>query len=696
MRRVIKRSGQEVSFNEKKPLKAIQAANAECGSLLRTSTIEKIIGELMDWYKEQNRQVHVEEIQDWIERRLTKENYDVGRAYIRYRYERQINREGFTDLEKKILAIVDDVSEEATQENANKNVRLNSTKRDYIAGTVSRQMVRKMHSKEFNAACDEGAIHDHDQDYTIEHMFNCCLVNLKDMLENGTVINGVKIETPHTFSTACNVSTQITVPVASNQYGGQSISLAHITKYVDATRNYYRNLGFENEQLESLIADDIKRGVQIIQYQINTFATSNGQAPFVTLFMYLGECENELHKQDTIRVIKEVLKQRMRGVKNKDGEYEPVTFPKLILVESDELEEKYSDLEDLAAECISRTMVPDIISEKKMFELKDGHCFPVMGCRSALSPWSEDPEKYYGRFNKGVVSVNLPYVALKSKCDVDKFWKLLDYYCELAYEGLVWKYERLRGVSSDCSPVHFNYGALARLPEHATIDSLLVGGYSTSSLGYAGCAETIKALYGETILSDSGKEHQREIMQFLNDKCDEWNERIYLGFGVYGTPLESTTDKFARALKKFPKIEGVNDHGYVTNSYHYPVTEKVDAFTKLKDEAVFQDLSTGGAISYVELPDMSNNLEAVKTLMHFIRDNIMYAEMNLHINTCHVCGGHDLRLDNVEGKLLWTCHDCGNRDHDRMTTIVRVCGYLSKGEMNQGRLGDINDREFHL
>ena len=649
--------------------------------------------------------------------------YALARAYITYRYERSLVRQANT-TDDTIMSLINCTNELANQENSNKNPQINSVMRDYMAGEVSKDLTRRMLlPKEIVDAHDAGIIHFHDADYYAQRMHNCDLVNLEDMLENGTVISGTMIERPHSFSTACNIATQIIAQVASNQYGGQSISLAHLAPFVQVSREKFdRQVRTEMEEygisateeqihqlVERRVDDEINRGVQTIQYQVVTLLTTNGQAPFVTVFMYLGEAKNEQEKKDLAKIIEEVLKQRIAGVKNEVGVAVTPAFPKLIYV----LEEQnihpdspYYYLTELAAKCTAKRMVPDYISEKKMLELKvdengEGHCYTCMGCRSFLTPYV-DPEtgkpKYYGRFNQGVVTINLVDVALSSRGDMDKFWEIFDDRLELCHRALMCRHNRLRGTLSDAAPILWQYGALARLKKGETIDKLLYGGYSTISLGYAGLYECVKYMTGKSHTDPEGEPFALKVMQHMNDKCKEWKEMHNIDFSLYGTPLESTTYKFAKCLQsRFGVIPGITDKGYITNSYHVHVGEEISAFDKFAFESKFQALSPGGAISYVEVPDMQNNIPGVMAIIKFIYDNIMYAELNCKSDYCQVCGyDGEIQIVEDDGKLIWKCPMCGNTDQNKMNVARRTCGYIGTQYWNQGRTEEIRDRVTHV
>ncbi|MCI9461040.1 MAG: anaerobic ribonucleoside-triphosphate reductase, partial [Oscillibacter sp.] len=649
--------------------------------------------------------------------------FEVAKNYVTYRYTRSLVRRSNT-TDDRILSLIECCNEEAKQENSNKNPVVNSTQRDYMAGEVSRDLSeRLLLPKEIVEAHQEGIIHFHDSDYFAQHMHNCDLVNLEDMLQNGTVITGTLIERPHSFATACNIATQIVAQVASNQYGGQSISLAHLAPFVDVSRKKLRviverelkEIGviLDEDSLSKLVEtrlrEEVRGGVQTIQYQVLTLLTTNGQAPFVTVFMYLGEAKNEQERKDLALIIEETLEQRYEGVKNEDGVWITPAFPKLIYVlEEDNIREDapYWYLTKLAAKCTAKRMVPDYISEKKMLELKvdkngEGHCYTCMGCRSFLTPYV-DPEtgkpKYYGRFNQGVVTINLPDVALSSGGNIEKFWEIFEERLELCHQALLCRHERLKGTPSDVAPILWQYGACARLKKGEPIDKLLYGGYSTISLGYAGLYECVKYMTGKSHTDPSATPFALEIMETMNAACRKWKAEHNIDFSLYGTPLESTTYKFAKCLqRRFGIVEGINDKGYITNSYHVHVTEQINAFDKLKFEAQFQHLSPGGAISYVEVPDMQNNLEAVLQVMKFIYDNIIYAELNTKSDYCQVCGWDgEIQIEEEHGKLVWKCPKCGNTDQDKMNVARRTCGYIGTQYWNQGRTQEIRDRVLHL
>lgn len=726
MIRVIKRDGKEVEFRKENIKECIEKANSESISNGESGIEENVISELVDKIDNictrKKRSVSVEEIQDIVETELMKKHYyEVAKRYIRYRHKRELARK-INTTDDQIMSLINLQNEEIKQENSNKNPILIPTQRDYIAGEVSKDITKRvLLSQDIIDAHNEGIIHFHDMDYFIQPSHNCDLVNLEDMLQNGTVISGTMIEKPHSFSTACTITTQIIAQVASNQYGGQSISLTHLAPFVQKSREKIRKdvekevkymqgkiLGIDQFKIDQIIEqrvkEEIKRGVQTIQYQVVTLMTTNGQSPFVTIFMYLNEAKNEQEKHDLALIIEEVIKQRYQGTKNEKGVWITPAFPKLIYVlEEDNISEdsKYFYLTELAAKCTAKRLVPDYISEKIMKELKNENCFPVMGCRSALSPWKDGDDKYkfYGRFNKGVVTINLPDVALSSKKDMTTFWSIFDERLELCHKALIKRYERLKGTISDVAPILWQYGALARLEKGETIDKLLTGGYSTISLGYAGLCECVKYMTGKSHTDTSVTSFAIEIMKHMNDKCDEWNEELYLGFGIYGSPIESTTYRFAKCLqKRFGIVDGVTDKNYITNSYHVHVTEPIDAFSKLKFESQFQALSTGGAISYVEIPNMQNNIPAVIELLKYIYNNIMYAELNTKSDYCQVCS-YDGEIEIVEDeskKLIWKCPNCGNTDEKKLNVARRTCGYVGSNFFNQGRTQEIKERFIHL
>ena len=719
---IIKRNGQEMSFDMTKIKNAILKANNsvdEGQKHLTSEQIDQITADVTEKCKKLSRAVGVEEIQDLVEMGIMQKGaFEVAKNYITYRYRRQLARQ-INNTDKKIFAIIDGQNEEIKQENSNKNPTINSVQRDYMAGEVSKDLTRRfLLPPHIWKAHEEGLIHFHDADYFAQRMHNCDLVNLEDMLQNGTVISNVLIEKPHSFSTACNIATQIVAQVASNQYGGQSISLAHLAPFVDISRKKFRKeveeelklIGQENNKdlvekmTENRVRQEINKGVQTIQYQMITLMTTNGQTPFVTEFLYLGEAKNQQEKDDLALIIEETLNQRYQGVKNEQGVSITPAFPKIIYVlEEDNIhpQSKYYYLTKLAAKCTAKRLVPDYISEKKMKELKEGNCFPVMGCRSALSPWKDENGKYkfYGRFNQGVVTINLVDVALSSGKDFDKFWKIFDERLDLCYQALMVRHNRLKGTLSDVAPILWQHGAIARLKSGEKIDKLLYGGYSTISLGYAGLYECVKYMTGKSHTDPSATPFALEVMKYMNKACDKWKKETNIGFSIYGTPLESTTYKFAKCLqKRFGMIEGVTDKNYITNSYHVHVCENINAFDKLKFESQFQALSTGGAISYVEVPNMQDNLEAVMQVIRFIYDNIMYAELNTKSDYCQVCG-YDGEIQIVEddaGKLVWECPNCKNRDQTKMNVARRTCGYIGSQFWNQGRTQEIRDRVLHL
>ena len=730
---VIKRNGSEVTFDITKIIAAITKANESVDESIRMTPmqIQRIAESVEFSCLKMNRSPSVEEIQDLVEYQIMAHGaFEVAKNYVTYRYTRSLVRRSNT-TDEKILSLIECCNEEAKQENANKNPVVNSTQRDYMAGEVSRDITERiLLPQEIVEAHREGIIHFHDADYYAQHMHNCDLVNLEDMLQNGTVITGTLIERPHSFATACNIATQIVAQVASNQYGGQSISLTHLAPFVEVSRQKIRKIveaemasigadpGAEKitELVETRLREEIRRGVQTIQYQVVTLLTTNGQAPFITVFMYLGEAENEREKKDLAMIIEEMLLQRYQGVKNEDGVWVTPAFPKLIYVlEEDNITEDapYWYLTELAAKCTARRMVPDYISEKKMRELK-GDVYTCMGCRSFLTPdrftdagignianagnYEPGKHKYYGRFNQGVVTINLPDVALSSGGNLDKFWKIFEDRLELCHRALQCRHERLKGTTSDAAPILWQYGALARLKKGETIDKLLYNGYSTISLGYAGLYECVKYMTGKSHTDPSATPFALSIMQKMNDKCAEWKKAENIDYSLYGTPLESTTYKFAKCLqRRFGIIEGITDKGYITNSYHVHVTEEINAFDKLKFEAQFQHLSPGGAISYVEVPDMQNNIPAVLEVMKFIYNNIIYAELNTKSDYCQVCGWDgEIQIVEDNGKLIWKCPKCGNTDQDKMNVARRTCGYIGTQFWNQGRTQEIRDRVLHL
>ena len=730
---VIKRNGSEVTFDITKIIAAITKANESVDESIRMTPmqIQRIAESVEFSCLKMNRSPSVEEIQDLVEYQIMAHGaFEVAKNYVTYRYTRSLVRRSNT-TDEKILSLIECCNEEAKQENANKNPVVNSTQRDYMAGEVSRDITERiLLPQEIVEAHREGIIHFHDADYYAQHMHNCDLVNLEDMLQNGTVITGTLIERPHSFATACNIATQIVAQVASNQYGGQSISLTHLAPFVEVSRQKIRKIveaemasigadpGAEKitELVETRLREEIRRGVQTIQYQVVTLLTTNGQAPFITVFMYLGEAENEREKKDLAMIIEEMLLQRYQGVKNEDGVWVTPAFPKLIYVlEEDNITEDapYWYLTELAAKCTARRMVPDYISEKKMRELK-GDVYTCMGCRSFLTPdrftdagignianaknYQPGKHKYYGRFNQGVVTINLPDVALSSGGNLDKFWKLFEERLELCHKALQCRHNRLKGTPSDAAPILWQYGALARLKKGETIDKLLFNGYSTISMGYAGLYECVKYMTGKSHTDPAATPFALSIMQKMNDKCAEWKKAENIDYSLYGTPLESTTYKFAKCLqRRFGIIDGITDKGYITNSYHVHVSEKISAFDKLKFESQFQQLSPGGAISYVEVPDMQDNIDAVLSVMKFIYDNIIYAELNTKSDYCQECGWDgEIEIVEEEGKLIWRCPNCGNTDQDKMNVARRTCGYIGTQFWNQGRTQEIRDRVLHL
>ena len=726
--KIIKRNGSEVDFDLNKIVVAVTKANAACEKQELTASQIQEIAEYVEFKTvKANRALSVEEIQDIVEDQIMAQGaFEVARRYVRYRYTRSLIRKANT-TDNQILSLIECNNEEVKQENSNKNPTVNSVQRDYMAGEVSKDITKRiLLPQDIVEAHEAGIIHFHDSDYFAQHMHNCDLVNLEDMLQNGTVISGTMIEKPHSFSTACNIATQIIAQVASSQYGGQSISLAHLAPFVQISREKIRasvqkeaeafGATADQEQInkiaEERLRDEIRRGVRTIQYQVVTLLTTNGQAPFVTVFMYLGEAKNAQEKADLAMIIEETLRQRIQGVKNEKGVWITPAFPKLIYVlEEDNIHEgaPYWYLTELAAKCTAKRMVPDYISEKKMLEYKvdkngEGHCYTCMGCRSFLTPYV-DPKtnkpKYYGRFNQGVVTLNLVDIACSSGGDMDKFWKIFDERLDLCYRALMCRHNRLKGTLSDAAPILWQYGALARLEKGEKIDKLLYGGYSTISLGYAGLYECTRYMTGKSHTDDEGggKAFALSVMQHLNDACDKWKKQENIDFSIYGTPLESTTYKFAKCLqKRFGIIKGVTDKNYITNSYHVHVSEPIDAFTKLKFESEFQRLSPGGAISYVEVPNMQQNIPAVLQVMQYIYDNIMYAELNTKSDYCQCCGydGEIKIVENADGKLIWQCPNCGNTDQDKMNVARRTCGYIGTQYWNQGRTQEIKDRVLHL
>ena len=722
--KIIKRNGAEVPFDITKIITAVTKASDSVGgqSRLTREQITQIAAAVTDQCQALNRAVSVEEVQDLVENQLMDiQAHDVARHYITYRYVQSLKRQTNT-TDERILSLIECQNEEVKQENANKNPTVNSVQRDYMAGEISKDLTaRLLRDPEIVKAHQEGLIHFHDSDYFAQHMHNCDLVNLEDMLQNGTVISGTYIEKPHSFSTACNIATQIIAQVASNQYGGQSISLTHLAPFVDVSRKKIAaevevemegldvSAERKKEIVERRLRNEINRGVQTIQYQVVTLMTTNGQAPFITVFMYLGEARNAQEKADLAIIIEETIRQRYQGVKNEAGVWITPAFPKLIYVlEEDNIRPgtPYYYLTELAAKCTAKRMVPDYISEKKMLELKvdkngEGHCYTCMGCRSFLTPYV-DPEtgkpKYYGRFNQGVVTINLVDVALSSEGNFEKFWKIFDERLDLCHRALQARHQRLLGTPSDAAPILWQYGALARLKKGEKIDKLLFGGYSTISLGYAGLYECVKYMTGKSHTDAGAKPFALSVMQHMNDKCNQWKKAENMDYSLYGTPLESTTYKFAKCLqKRFGIVPGITDKNYITNSYHVHVSEQIDAFTKLKFESDFQRLSPGGAISYVEVPNMQDNLEAVMSVLQFIYDNIMYAELNTKSDYCQCCGyDGEIKIVEDDGKLVWECPKCGNRDQNKLNVARRTCGYIGTQFWNQGRTQEIKDRVLHL
>ena len=722
--KIIKRNGAEVPFDITKIITAVTKASDSVGGKARLTReqITDIAAAVTDQCQALNRAISVEEIQDMVENQLMDiKAHDIARHYITYRYIQSLKRQTNT-TDERILSLIECQNEEVKQENANKNPTVNSVQRDYMAGEISKDLTaRLLLDPEIVKAHQEGLIHFHDSDYFAQHMHNCDLINLDDMLQNGTVISGTYIEKPHSFSTACNIATQIIAQVASNQYGGQSISLTHLAPFVDVSRKKIAaeveaemegldvSAERKREIVERRLRNEINRGVQTIQYQVVTLMTTNGQAPFITVFMYLGEARNAQEKADLAIIIEETIRQRYQGVKNEAGVWITPAFPKLIYVlEDDNIHpgDPYYYLTELAAKCTAKRMVPDYISEKKMLELKvdkngEGHCYTCMGCRSFLTPYV-DPEtgkpKYYGRFNQGVVTINLVDVALSSGGNFDKFWKIFDERLALCHRALQARHKRLLGTPSDAAPILWQYGALARLKKGEKIDKLLFGGYSTISLGYAGLYECVKYMTGKSHTDAGAKPFALSVMQHMNDKCNEWKKAENMDYSLYGTPLESTTYKFAKCLqKRFGIVPGITDKNYITNSYHVHVSESIDAFTKLKFESEFQKLSPGGAISYVEVPNMQDNLEAVMSVLQFIYDNIMYAELNTKSDYCQCCGyDGEIKIVEDDGKLVWECPKCGNRDQNKLNVARRTCGYIGTQFWNQGRTQEIKDRVLHL
>ena len=715
--KIRKRNGSEVTFNKQNIVEAISRANEKVrlDERLTIQEIKDIAKNIEDDCKVSPVAIGYKDIQKMVETSIMKAGkYEVATEYITFRYQKALEERKNT-IDDRVLSLLNGDNEDIQQENANKNPNIVSTMRDYMAGEVSKDISQRyLIPSDIYDAHKEGIIHFHDMDYFAMPIHNCCLINLDDMLQNGTIISGTQIDTPHTFSTACNIASQIVAQVASSQYGGQTITASHLSKFIKPTREYFKKKypTMNAEQIEELLVDDIKKGVQTLQYQILTLQTTNGQTPFVSVCLYLNEAENEEEKDNLALVIEEILQQRIKGVKNENGQYYANPFPKLLYVlEDDNTKEgdKYYYLTKLAAECTTKRMVPDYISEKVMKKLKiskkgeEGDCYPCMGCRSFLTPY-RDPKtkkpKYYGRFNQGVVTINLPDVALSAKGDLEKFWYILEQRLELCHRALRLRHEHLRGVKSDVAPILWQNGAFARLKKGETIDKLLYNGYSTISLGYAGLYETVKVLINKSITDEEGMELGKKIMQVLNDKCRDWKQVEKIDYSVYGTPIENTTEKFAKCLqRRFGTIPGITDRNYVTNSYHVPVFEQIDAFKKIDVEAELQKLSPGGAISYIETPNMENNVEAILSVIKYIYDNIMYCEINAELDWCHCCGstGTIKMIRNEDGKFIWHCDQCGNEDINRMNVVRRICGYLgSANAMSQGRMGDIHDRVKHI
>ena len=719
--KIIKRNGEEAIFDINKIIVAITKANNEVPIAERLSTeqINNIAENISKLCEESKVEMNVEAIQDLVEKGIMKEGaFSIAKIYITYRYQHELMRKA-NSTDKQILSLLECCNEEVKQENSNKNSTVVSVQRDYMAGEVSKDITKRfLLDEDIAKAHEEGLIHFHDADYFAQHMHNCDLVNLEDMLQNGTVISGTKIDTPHSFSTACNIATQIIAQVASSQYGGQSISLSHLAPFVDVSRKriareiketsevtgvFYNEEQF-NYIVQRRLKEEIKRGVQTIQYQVVTLMTTNGQSPFVTVFMYLNEAKNEKEKEDLALIIEEVLKQRYQGVKNEKGYWVTPAFPKLIYVlEPDNIEEnsRFYYLTELAAKCTSRRLVPDYISEKKMLELKEGNCYPCMGCRSFLTVYHDENNKpkFYGRFNQGVVTINLVDIACSSGKNMDSFWKIFDNRLDLCYRALMIRHNRLKGTPSDVAPILWQNGALARLEKGEVIDKLLYNGYSTISLGYAGLCETVRYMTGKPHTDSEATPFALEIMRHLNDACAKWRSETSIAFSLYGTPLESTTYKFAKCLKRrFGEIEGVTDKNYITNSYHIHVTEQIDAFEKLTFESQFQEVSPGGAVSYVEVPNMENNIPAVMALLKHIYENIMYAELNTKSDCCQCCGytGEIQVVKDQDGKLIWECPNCKNQDQAKMNVARRTCGYIGTQYWNQGRTQEIKERVLHL
>ncbi len=719
--KIIKRSGSENEFDANKIVAAISKANTEVPTIERLSEeqICEIASNVEKICEDMHRALNVEEIQDLVEDQImNKRAFALARKYITYRYNRALVRKS-NSTDKQILSLIECDNEEVMQENSNKNPTVNSVQRDYMAGEVSKDITKRfLLPEDIVRAHEQGIIHFHDSDYFAQHMHHCCLVNLEDMLQNGTVISETMIDIPKSFATACNIATQSIAQIASSQYGGQSFSLAHLAPFVDVSRKKYfkqvtsefeaAGLNYTEKQIEKVVEirvkDEIKRGVQMIQYQVITLMTTNGQAPFVTIFMYLNEAKDERTKKDLAMIIEEILNQRILGVKNEKGIYITPAFPKLLYVlEEDNISEnsKYWYLTELAAKCTAKRMVPDYISEKVMLDLKDGNCYPCMGCRSFLTVYHDEngKPKFYGRFNQGVVTVNLVDIACSSEKDLDKFWKIFDERMKLCKKALMYRHNRLKGTLSDVAPILWQYGALARLKKGEKIDKLLYNGYSTISLGYAGLCECVRYMTGKSHTSPDATPFALEIMEKLNDYCSQWKREENIDFSLYGTPLESTTYKFAKCLqKRFGIIEGVTDKNYITNSYHVHVTEPINAFDKLKFEAQFQKLSPGGAVSYVEVPNLENNIDAVLEVIKYIYDNIMYAELNTKSDYCQCCGynGQIQIVEDESGKLIWQCPNCGNTDQNKMNVARRTCGYIGTQFWNQGRTQEIKERVLHL
>ena len=712
-----KRNGSEVKFNRNNIIEAISRANEKVRieERLTIQEIKDIAKTIEDDCKNSPVAIGYKDIQKMVETSIMKAGkFEVATEYITFRYQKALEERKNT-IDDRVLSLLNGENEDIQQENANKNPNIVSTMRDYMAGEVSKDISQRyLIPSDIYDAHKEGIIHFHDMDYFAMPIHNCCLINLDDMLQNGTIISGTQIDKPHTFRNACNIASQIVAQVASSQYGGQTITASHLSKFINVSREYFKKEfpTLTDEQIEDLVKKDIRDGVQTLQYQILTLQTTNGQTPFVSVCLYLNEAESEEEKENLALVIEEILKQRIKGVKNENGQYYANPFPKLLYVlEEDNIHEgdKYYYLTQLAAECTTKRMVPDYISEKIMKKLKiskkgeEGDCYPCMGCRSFLTPY-RDPAtkkpKYYGRFNQGVVTINLPDVALSAKGDIDKFWYILEQRLELCHRALRLRHEHLRGVKSDVAPILWQNGAFARLKKGETIDKLLYNGYSTISLGYAGLYETVKVLCGKSITDEEGMNLGKKIMKTLNDKCNAWKQVEKIDYSVYGTPIENTTEKFAKCLqRRFGTIEGITDRNYITNSYHVPVFEHIDAFKKIDVEAELQKLSPGGAISYIETPNMENNVEAVLTVIKYIYDNIMYAELNCKLDWCHCCGGVGQieMIKNEDGKLIWKCKNCGNEDINKMNVVRRICGYLGNANfMAQGRMGDIHDRVYHL